>query len=101
MNPDPPRLPETELKPVKACPTCGTPYAAGDDGSGCPVCLLQEALDLGAEGERGDGPLSPDEGRFDHYALVQRADGVFEELGRGAMGVTYKALDTVLGRTVA
>jgi hypothetical protein len=37
-----------------------------------------------------------DEGRFDHYELVRREDGAFEELGRGAMGVTYKAFDTVL-----
>jgi hypothetical protein len=101
MSPDAECLPQAESKPAKACPACGTPYPAGGDGTDCPVCLLQGALDFGTGGERGDGPLVPEEGRFDHYALVQRADGAFEELGRGAMGVTYKALDTVLGRAVA
>ena len=42
-----------------------------------------------------------DEGRFDHYAIVRRDEGCFDELGRGAMGVTYRALDTVLGHAVA
>ena len=42
---------------------------------------------------------SSDELRFDHYAVVQRDGGAFEELGRDAMGVTYKALDTVLVRS--
>jgi hypothetical protein len=101
MSPDAERLPEAGSKPAKACPACGTPYPAGGYGTDCPVCLLQAALNFGTGGERGDGPLVPDEGRFDHYALVQRADGAFEELGRGAMGVTYQALDTVLGRAVA
>jgi hypothetical protein len=31
--------------------------------------------------------------RFDHYELVTGGDGAPVELGRGAMGVTYKALD--------
>jgi serine/threonine protein kinase len=66
--------------------------------------LLQEALDLAPEAGRDPsdhGPLTPDEGHFDHYALVRRPDGGFEELGRGAMGVTYRAIDTVLGHAVA
>src|SRR5580698_556537 len=38
---------------------------------------------------------------FGHYTVLTRADGRPEELGRGAMGITYKALDTTLERHVA
>jgi serine/threonine protein kinase/TPR repeat protein len=34
--------------------------------------------------------------RFDHYEVLTRSDGALFELGRGAMGVTYKAIDTNL-----
>jgi hypothetical protein len=34
--------------------------------------------------------------RFEHYELVKGADGTPVELGRGAMGVTYKAFDVDL-----
>jgi len=86
------------------CPVCGAPCPPGDDGLGCPVCLLQGALEAGSEAGGNSphhAPLPPDAGRFAHYALARRADGTFEELGRGAMGVTYRAVDTALGRSVA
>src|SRR5690349_17852078 len=88
----------------EVCPACGAAYPVGGTGGGCPVCLMRGALD--SEAVSG-GPLAaetpepPEAGRFDHYAVVRHPDGTFEELGRGAMGITYRALDTVLDRSVA
>jgi serine/threonine protein kinase/TPR repeat protein len=38
---------------------------------------------------------------FDHYQVLTRDDGSLYELGRGAMGITYKAFDTNLRVPVA
>lgn len=38
---------------------------------------------------------------FQHYQVLRRPDGSLWELGRGAMGVTFKATDTSLQRPVA
>jgi serine/threonine protein kinase/tetratricopeptide (TPR) repeat protein len=65
----------------------------------CPVCMLRKALAGGVEsGESSSGDTlkpTPDKApkRFEHYELVTAVDGKLLELGRGAMGVTYKAFD--------
>ena len=65
-------------------------------------CLLQAGI--GSEGEVAQDS-TPDalEGgtRFGVYEIDCHADGSFCELGRGAMGVTYRATDTSLQRKVA
>ena len=38
----------------------------------------------------------PAEGFFDHYEIARRDDGILNELGRGAMEITYKAFDVHL-----
>ena len=65
----------------------------------CPVCILRKALAGGVEsGESSSGdtlklmPEQPPQ-RFEHFELVTGKDGKALELGRGAMGVTYKAFD--------
>jgi hypothetical protein len=69
----------------------------------CPVCMLRKALAGGDES--GDSSASEDAvkptpkqavQRFEHYELVQGEDGKPVELGRGAMGITYKAVDVDL-----
>ena len=70
----------------RACSVCGTLLA--DDSALCPVCALQGALETQSDSV---SDISS-ELRFEHYRVLQNEEGKPLELGRGAMGVTYKRL---------
>src|SRR5438045_6997856 len=78
--------------PVGACSICGKPLNAKGD---CLACLLRTGLEeIVADAKAAI--LA-----FGDFEVEQRADGSFWELGHGAMGVTYLAMDKVLRRRVA
>ena len=88
---------------ISTCPTCGGPLEKTPDGGlGCMSCLLRAGI--GSEKETVHDSM-PDalEGsvRFGVYEIDHRVDGSLYELGRGAMGITYRATDTSLQRKVA
>jgi len=88
---------------VSTCPNCGGVLEETPGGGrGCMSCLLRAGI--GSEGEVAQDSTSNafDDGvRFGVYEIDRREDGSLYELGRGAMGVTYRATDTSLQRKVA
>jgi len=77
------------------CGKCGAPLQhIGQFADQCVACLLKLLWD------EEEIPTARVE-QFDHYQVATRADGTLVELGRGAMGITFKAFDTVLGNDVA
>src|SRR5213596_978891 len=86
---------------VGVCPECGTRLAGGFSRNlgRCMICLLRVGFD-DAE-EPNEAPLSFVADRLGNYRIERRDDGSLWELGRGSMGVTYRAVDTSLKRPVA
>ena len=88
---------------ISTCSNCGGVLEETPGGGlGCMSCLLRAGI--GSEEEVAQDSTSnalEDGGRFGVYEIDCHADGSLCELGRGAMGITYRATDTSLQRKVA
>jgi WD40 repeat protein len=92
-------FPTRQDKVQRTCPRCGFIFSSSSEDGLCPACLLASALDQAPPGEpafweEAVPPRAQGGRTFSHFELL-------DELGRGGMGVVYRARDLNTERIVA
>ncbi|MGI8891456.1 MAG: protein kinase domain-containing protein [Chthoniobacterales bacterium] len=74
------------------CEQCGTSLAGASPDEGCLNCLLGTGLEAGSS-DIITVPKSASDREFQHYEILTHPNGSLWEIGRSAVGYSYKARD--------
>jgi serine/threonine protein kinase/tetratricopeptide (TPR) repeat protein len=92
-------MPRSVENKTLTCEQCGAPLHSRAGESDCLQCLLTTGFE--PADATAASPGESETRSYHHYEIISRPDGTRWELGRGAMGVTYKARDVNLNTPVA